>query len=57
MIAKAKKGNVCVLIPYKKQMSDKKNIKLICIPYAGGSATSYNKYKAYLNDNIVLYTV
>lgn len=57
MIAKEKKGNVCVLIPYKKQMSDKKNIKLICIPYAGGSATSYNKYKAYLNDNIDLYTV
>lgn len=29
-------------------------IKLFCLPYAGGSATVYNKWRTYLNPNIQL---
>ncbi len=34
-----------------------KKIKLFCLPYAGGSATIYLKWRQYLNDNIEIYPV
>ena len=37
--------------------SNQKKIKLFCFPYAGGSASAYNKWKQYLDKNIELYTV
>lgn len=32
-------------------------IKLFCIPYSGGSATAYIKWKTFLSDDIVIYPV
>lgn len=42
-------------MPYLQLWHDKmKTIQLFCVPYSGGSATIYEKWKVFLNENIEL---